>query len=58
MGGVDTTDATMKACSGQRNDKKVHQKIILHLFHRHKFVTGATLLQLVQTTVSYSSLHS
>jgi hypothetical protein len=34
MGGVDTTDATMKACSGQRNNKKIHQKIILHLFHR------------------------
>ena len=34
MSGVDTTDATMKAYSGQRNNKKVHQKIILHLFHR------------------------
>ena len=34
MGGVDTTDAIMKAYSGQRNNKKVHQKIILHLFHR------------------------
>jgi hypothetical protein len=33
MGGVDTTDAIMKAYSGQRNNKKVHQKIILHLFH-------------------------
>jgi hypothetical protein len=34
MGGVDTTDAIMKAYSGQRKNKKVHKKIILHLFHR------------------------
>ena len=33
MGGVDTTDSIMKAYSGQRK-KKVHKKIILHLFHR------------------------
>ena len=34
MGGVDTTDAIMKAYSGQRKNKKVHKKVILHLFHR------------------------
>ena len=31
MGGVDTTDAIMKAYSGQRKNKKVHKNIILHL---------------------------
>ena len=34
MGGVGTTDAIMKAYNGQRKNKKVHKKVIRHLFHR------------------------
>ena len=34
MGAVDTTDALMKAYSGQRKHKKPWKKVVLHLFNR------------------------